>query len=99
MEIVTSDAAPLLTRLVKGYVSFLTRFRVAVALFWLCVFGISCVFGPKLATADSNNSFTSPPNSPSAIADSLMAELFPSVAGAASIVLVIQSLQTQVSNS
>lgn len=66
----------MLTRLVKGYVSALTRFRIVVALFWIGVFAISCAFGPKLSAASSNK-FNSPPGTPSALADGLMTKWFP----------------------
>lgn len=95
MEIDTSETAPFLSRLVKGYVSALSRFRVLVALFWVGVFAVSCAFGPKLSAASSNK-FTSPPNTPSATADALMTQWFPQVGNSAAIVLVIQSLRTQV---
>lgn len=74
---------------IDKYHEFLKKYKVAVLIIWVIIFAFGIWLGPKFLNETSSN-FEAPPNSPSVIAEEVLAVEFPGYENETSMIMVIR---------
>ena len=81
---------------IEKYHNFLEKYKVVVIIVWLVIFGFGVWLGPRFLDETSSN-FEAPEDSPSVIADGILAEEFPKYINQTSAVIVLRMVEDNVS--
>ncbi len=81
---------------IERYHKFLERYKIVVIVLWVVILGVSVWLGPRFLDETSSN-FEAPEDSPSVIADGILAEEFPEYLNQTSAVIVLRMVEENVS--
>ena len=74
---------------IDRYHKFLKKYKVAVLVIWVIIFVFGIWLGPRFLNKTSSN-FEAPPNSPSVIAEKVLATEFPGYENETSMIMIIR---------
>ncbi|MCG3254452.1 MAG: hypothetical protein KAU62_00125, partial [Candidatus Heimdallarchaeota archaeon] len=74
---------------IDKYHKFLKKYKVAILVIWVIIFAFGIWLGPKFLNETSSN-FEAPANSPSVIAEEVLAAEFPGYENETSMIMVIR---------
>ncbi len=74
---------------IEKFHKFLEKYKIAIIVFWIVILGVGVWLGPRFLDETSSN-FEAPEDSPSAIADSILAEEFPKYMNQTSAVIILR---------
>ncbi|MCG3222490.1 MAG: MMPL family transporter [Candidatus Heimdallarchaeota archaeon] len=76
--------------LIERYQKFLNKYKIYVIIFWVIMLGFGIWLGPKFLD-ETSTTFDPPEDSPSAIAEEVMIQEFPTIANQTSIIVLLRT--------
>ncbi|MHA1199680.1 MAG: MMPL family transporter [Candidatus Heimdallarchaeaceae archaeon] len=81
---------------IEKYHKFIENYKIAVIVIWVVIFGFGIWLGPRFLDETSSN-FEAPEDSPSVIADAVLAEEFPEYLNQTNVVIVLRMKEDNIS--
>lgn len=81
---------------IERYHKFLEKYKIVIILLWLVILGVGAWLGPRFLDETSSH-FEAPEDSPSVIADAVLAEEFPEYVNQTSVVIILRMREDNVS--